>query len=200
MPVHPTRAILSPGDTPQPESNGPEDARALASRAVRGDVAAFEQLYRRSSGRVYALCLRMSGDPQRARELAHDAFVRAWERLATFRGDAEFDTWIHRLTVNVVLADRRTERRRQQRVTLADDEPGVALDAAPARAGRDVLARLDLERAIATLQPGPREVFVLHDVEGYGHDEIARRMGMPAGTVRSMLHRARKALMNWMEK
>jgi RNA polymerase sigma-70 factor (ECF subfamily) len=107
---------------------------------------------------------------------------------------------MHRLTVNVVLADRRTERRRQQRVTLAEDEPGVSLDAAPARAGRDVLARLDLERAIATLQPGPREVFVLHDVEGYGHDEIARRMGMPAGTVRSMLHRARKSLMNWMEK
>jgi RNA polymerase sigma-70 factor (ECF subfamily) len=201
MPVHPTRAILSPPDTPQPESNSPDDdARALVSRAVRGDVAAFEQLYRRSSGRVYALCLRMSGDPQHARELAHDAFVRAWERLASFRGDAEFDTWMHRLTVNVVLADRRTERRRQQRVTLAEDEPGVSLDAAPARAGRDVLARLDLERAIATLQPGPREVFVLHDVEGYGHDEIARRMGMPAGTVRSMLHRARKSLMNWMEK
>jgi RNA polymerase sigma-70 factor (ECF subfamily) len=142
----------------------------------------------------------MSGDPQRARELAHDAFVRAWERLSTFRGESGFDTWMHRLTVNVVLGARRSDRRREQRVSLAEDEPLAAIDAVAAPPVRDVVTRLDLDRAIASLQPGAREVFVLHDVEGYGHDEIARRMGMPAGTVRSTLHRARKALIKWMER
>ena len=196
-----THATLPAGDMREPEPADPAEATpALVAKAARGDVAAFEQLYHRSSGRVYALCLRMSGDPQRARELAHDAFVRAWERLASFRGEAGFDTWMHRLTVNVVLAARRSDRRREQRVALADDEPGDPIDAAPARPVRDVHSALDLERAIASLQPAPREVFVLHDVEGYGHEEIARRMGLPSGTVRSMLHRARKALIHWMER
>lgn len=196
-----THATIPAGDMREPEPANPaEDTPALVAKAARGDVAAFEQLYRRSSGRVYALCLRMSGDPQRARELAHDAFVRAWERLASFRGEAGFDTWMHRLTVNVVLGARRSDRRREQRVALADDEPGDPIDTAPARPVRDVHSALDLERAIASLQPAPREVFVLHDVEGYGHEEIARRMGLPSGTVRSMLHRARKALIHWMER
>jgi RNA polymerase sigma-70 factor (ECF subfamily) len=201
MPASRSRVLELTGDMNDPEPvPAASDTQALAERAARGDVAAFEQLYHRSSGRVYALCLRMSGDPQRARELAHDAFVRAWERLSTFRGESGFDTWMHRLTVNVVLGARRSDRRREQRVSLAEDEPLAAIDAVAAPPVRDVVTRLDLDRAIASLQPGAREVFVLHDVEGYGHDEIARRMGMPAGTVRSTLHRARKALIKWMER
>lgn len=175
----------------------PDDTTALATRAARGDVAAFEQLYRRCVGRVYATCLRMTGDAVRARELSHDAFVRAWEKLATFRGESGFETWMHRLTVNVVLAATRSRRRREARVTLVDE-----LDATPHApvAPGDPAARLDLERAVAALPASARMVFVLHDVEGYRHDEIAERMDLAPGTVRSQLHRARKLLMRMLSR
>ncbi|MCC6317923.1 MAG: sigma-70 family RNA polymerase sigma factor [Gemmatimonadaceae bacterium] len=166
------------------------------ARASAGDVAAFQRLYERSASRVFGLCLRMTADAQRARELSHDAFVRAWERLPGFRGESHFDTWMHRLTVNVVLEQARSDRRREARVALADDE-GTATtgDVAGAHGPDDVLERIDLERAIAALPPNARAVFVLHDVEGFRHDEIAERMHLAAGTVRAHLHRARQLLM-----
>ena len=168
---------------------------ALAARAAAGDVGAFRQLYERCAGRVFALCLRMTGSPQRGKELAHDAFVRAWEKLPQFRGESAFDTWLHRLTVNVVLESRRAEQRREARVTLADDEASPdPMGNAAARPSTDVLSRIDLERAIALLPPGARTVFVLHDVEGYRHEEIAERLELAPGTVRAQLHRARQLL------
>ena len=173
-----------------------DDTPALVALAAGGDVQAFERLYERSAGRVFALCVRMTGDRQRARELTHDAFVRAWERLASFRGESQFDTWMHRLTVNVVLQGTRSDQRREARVVLVDDEGAQdAMRAAAAAPATDVLVRLDLERAIAALPPNAREVFVLHDVEGYRHDEIAQRMQLAPGTVRAHLHRARQLLM-----
>lgn len=175
-----------------------QDDATLASAAAAGEMHAFELLFSRHAGRAYALCLRMSGDRQRARELAHDAFVRAWERIGTFRGEAAFGTWLHRLTVNVVLEATRADRRRTARVSLADDEEDAALHPDPVTT--DVGSRIDLERGIALLPPNARQVFVLHDVEGYRHDEIARQMSLAPGTVRAHLHRARKFLLTWLNR
>ena len=171
------------------------DERALVERAVRGDLGAFEELYRRHAGRVHALCLRMSGDPARARELTQDVFVRLWERLGSFRGEAALSTWLHRLAVNVVLVSLRGERRRTRRVMLADDEGEPGTLAEGSAAPEAIEDRLDIEAAVAALPPGARTVFVLHDVEGYRHEEIARMTGAAPGTLRAQLHRARKLLM-----
>jgi RNA polymerase sigma-70 factor, ECF subfamily len=176
-----------------------DDAGALVALAARGDVTAFEKLYTRSAGRVFAVCMRMTGDSQRARELAHDTFVRAWERLSTFRGEAAFDTWIHRIAVNVVLTEERGERRRRARlVEHDDDEEGT--DARFGAPGPDVEQRIDLERAIAALPQRARQVFVLHDVEGYRHDEIADRLELQASSVRAQLHRARRLIMRMLNR
>jgi RNA polymerase sigma factor (sigma-70 family) len=168
---------------------------AIAARARRGEADAFEELYKAHSGRVYALCLRLTADPVQARELTQDVFVRAWEALPEFRGDANITTWLHRIAVNAMLMQRRTDRRRNARVTLADDESddsGAPIDGTAGPA--DVGMAIDLERAVAALPPGVRRAFVLHDVEGYSHEEIAHMTGLAAGTLRAQLHRARQLL------
>ena len=175
------------------------DDRDLASRALAGDTRSFEVLFERHAGRVYALCVRMAGDRQRARELAHDALVRAWERLGSYKGEAAFGTWLHRLTVNVVLESARSQRRREARVALAEDDD-ANIGGAPELAPSDVGDRIDLERAIAKLPRNARQVFVLHDVEGFRHDEIADRLAIAPGTVRAHLHRARKLLIAWLDR
>ena len=177
-----------------------DDIAALVALAARGDVSAFEQLYTKCAGRVYAVCVRMTGDPQRAREYTHDAFVRAWERLSTFRGEASFETWMHRLTVNVVLTATRGERRRAARFVPTPDEPAAETDMALSTPAPDVETRVDLERAIAALPPRAREVFVLHDVEGYRHEEIADRLDLEASSVRANLHRARRLIMRMLTR
>jgi RNA polymerase sigma factor (sigma-70 family) len=181
------------------------DAR-LIERARTGDVAAFEQVYRREVGRVFALCLRMTADAERARELTQTVFIRAWDRLGSFRGDSQLSSWLHRIAVNEVLVDARTERRRRARVVLAEDAAAAEHDLddkerhdAPRTEGItlpvDTESRIDLERAIAKLPPGARTVFVLHDIEGYRHEEISQMTGSAEGTLRAQLHRARKLLM-----
>jgi RNA polymerase sigma-70 factor (ECF subfamily) len=187
--------MIDPQATP-----GGDDTASLVVLAARGDVNAFERLYARSAGRVYAVCVRMTGDPQRAREFTHDAFVRAWERLSTFRGDAAFETWMHRLAVNVVLTATRGERRRAAHLVATTDEPAAESDAAFSRPAPDVETRIDLERAIAALPPRAREVFVLHDVEGYKHEEIADRLELEASSVRAQLHRARRLMMRMLTR
>lgn len=175
----------------------PADANALIHRAQQGDQTAFATLYREHVGRVYALCLRLTADPARAEELTQDAFVRAWERLASFRGESAFASWLYRLTVNVVWLDLRTTRRRVARVFPTDDpatfeRPGERAEEG-SRLGDPGLS-LDLERAVAALPAGAREVFVLHDVEGYRHDEIAELTGIAVGTSKAQLFRARRLL------
>lgn len=166
------------------------DAASLAERAAGGDVGAFEELYRSSVGRVYGLCLRMCGNRSLAEELTQEAFVRAWQKLPSFRGDSAFSTWMHRLTVNVVLGHQRSAGRRQSREHAAGDEWYGDGDAARARPG----VAVDLERAIAALPDRARTVFVLHDVEGYKHSEISRLAGMAVGTSKAQLSRARQLL------
>ena len=166
------------------------DDPSLVRRAARGDVEAFEALYRRSVGRVFALCLRMCGNRSLAEDLTQEAFVRAWQKLPSFRGDSAFATWMHRLTVNVVLGHLRSSGRRQDRESAAGDLWGTT---EAGRSDRPADA-VDLERAIAALPDRAREVFVLHDVEGYKHTEIADLAGMAVGTSKAQLNRARRLL------
>jgi RNA polymerase sigma-70 factor (ECF subfamily) len=166
------------------------EERQLVSRAQAGDMAAFEELYRRNVGRVYALCMRMAGDASLAEELAQDVFVRAWERLGTFRGESAFSSWLHPLTVNVALSERRARRRRVARVMTTDDL--TPFEKPTRTAGPE--AGLDLEKALDALPPGARSVFVLHDVEGYRHQEIAEMTGVAEGTSKAQLHRARRMM------
>ena len=173
------------------------DPSDLIHRAQQGDQAAFEALYRAHVGRVYALCLRLTADRARAEELTQDAFVRAWERLASFRGESAFSSWLYRLTVNVVFLGERTGRRRALRVFTTADP--AALER-PGDTSGTAAIQLDLERAIAALPPGARQVFVLHDVEGYRHHEIAELTGIAVGTSKAQLFRARRLLREALSK
>jgi RNA polymerase sigma-70 factor (ECF subfamily) len=164
--------------------------REVVRRAQAGELEAFEQLYRENVRRVYALCYRLAGEAGLAEELAQEVFVRAWQKLASFRGESAFSSWLHTLTVNVALSERRTRRRRTARV-LATEDPTVFERGEPTP--RPELG-VDLERALQELPPGARAVFVLHDVEGYRHDEIAQRIGVAVGTSKAQLHRARRLL------
>lgn len=164
--------------------------RDLVSRAKSGDVRAFESLYRSHAARVYAICLRMVADPSRAEDLTQEAFVRAWEKLGSFRGQSAFATWLHRLTVNVVLGEIRSRGRRKDE-GVANEELRAVPDPRPQRHPE---ASIDLERAIATLPTQARMVFVLHDVEGFRHADIGRLMGIATGTSKAHLHRARQIL------
>lgn len=165
----------------------PESDVALAAS---GDREAFERLYRANSGRVFALCVRMVGDRSSAEELTQDVFVRAWNKLGQFRGDSSFSTWLHRLAVNVVLNVRKQQGRHRLRHEEMDEESNSLPQSGLPVPGM----RLDLEAAIAMLPPGARRVFVLHDVEGYTHEEIAAQTGVTTGATKSQLHRARMLL------
>ena len=164
-----------------------ESVEDLVRLAQEGDDRAFEEVYRRTVERIYAVCLRMCGDAEEASELVQDVFVRAWERLRSFRGDALFTTWLHRLAVNHVLQERRSRGRRASREVAAPDLERFGRAAVRAMPG----TRIDLERAIAALPPKARRVLVLRDVEGYKYDEIAEMTGVSLGTVKAQIHRAR---------
>lgn len=167
------------------------DESELIRLAKEGDLGAYEELYRAYVGRIHGLCLRMTRSAERAEELTQVAFIRAWEKLASFRGDSAFLTWLHRLTVNVVLGDVRARGRWAARFEEAA-EPGELPDSGggPRPSGTTI----DLERAIGSLPPQARTVFLLFDVEGYGHREIAEMTGLAEGTSKAHLHRARQLL------
>jgi RNA polymerase sigma-70 factor (ECF subfamily) len=175
--------------------NHPPESRPLddVALAAQGDRRAFERIYRNHVDRVFSVCVRMVGDRARAEELTQDVFVRAWDKLGSFRGDSKFSTWLHRLAVNVVLNDREAEGRRRAR---HDDgiEDMDTISYGDVRALPVPGLSLDLELAIATLPPGAKRVFVLHDVEGYTHEEIATMLGVTSGGCKAQLHRARMLL------
>jgi RNA polymerase sigma-70 factor, ECF subfamily len=161
------------------------DARAAAS----GDRRAFERLYRAHVDRVFSLCARMLADRTLAEEVTQDVFVRVWDKLPGFRGESALSTWVHRVATSVILTRRKTDATRHGRV----DPHGDAVDglaSAPVLLGD----RMDLEQAIAALPPSARRIFVLHDVEGFTHEEIAERLGITSGGSKAQLHRARLLL------
>jgi RNA polymerase sigma-70 factor (ECF subfamily) len=169
--------------------------RSDAELAAAGDRDAFERIYRQHVGRVYSLVLRMTQDRQRAEELTQDVFVRAWERIGKFRGDSLISTWLHRIAVNIALGAFASGRRDAARSgALAAD------DVAPRRYTRPGGEKLDLEAAIAGLPRGARAVFLLHDVEGYKHEEIAGMLRITSGGSKAQLHRARRLLREALER
>jgi len=176
-------ALRSPVDS-VPAAEPPSDV----ARAAAGDARAFEALYRAHLPRVHSLVRRMTAGRD-ADELTQDVFVRVWQKLATFRGDSSFATWLHRLAVNVVIERFRTEQTRRAR--MHDGEQIFELLPAPAQT-RDI--GMDFETALERLPDGARQIFVLHDVEGYKHHEIATMLEISAGTSKAQLHRARMML------
>jgi len=179
----------------QVEGDPRVEERQLVDRAMAGDVGAFEELYGLHVGRVYALCLRLSASTQLAEELTQDVFVRAWQKLRSFRGESAFFSWLYRLATNVVFSEGRASARRRARIQATDD-----LSAFEGRGPRSrPEARMDLEKAIASLPAGARNVFVLHDVEGYRHHEIGQLLGVATGTSKAQLHRARRLLREALE-
>jgi RNA polymerase sigma-70 factor, ECF subfamily len=177
---------------PVPASEAQLTEAIAIKRAQQGDSSAFEFLYSRHKDRVFGLCWRMTKDVSMAEEVTQDAFLQVYRKLATFRGDSQFSTWLHRLTVNVVLMHLR--RKRLAEVPLEDLSTE---DESPRQYGEKdltldgVVERVRLERAIADLPPGYRLVFILHDIEGYEHQEIAEMLGCTAGNSKSQLHKAR---------
>jgi len=171
-----------------------DSERADVALAAAGDAQAFERLYRQHVNRIHSLVRRMAGDQGDVDELTQDVFVRAWQRLSTFRGEAAFGTWLHRLAVNLVLNWQKSASRGRK---LFDDD--TALELAPSRRQTPEY-RMDLEEALRKLPPGARQVLVLHDVEGFRHEEIASMLGVQTGTSKAQLHRARKLLRGYVER
>ena len=171
------------------------DAEAAdTALAASGDASAFERLYRTHVTRVHSLVRRML-DADEADDLTQDIFVRAWQKLGTFRGESAFGTWLHRVAVNVVLARRKTLGVERGRFHGGED----SLAGVPGRRETPEIS-MDFEEALATLPDGARQVFVLHDVEGYRHEEIARMLGVVPGTSKSQLHHARMALRRHLDR
>lgn len=175
------------------QASATADDSADVALAAAGDRRAFERLYRTHVNRVFTLCTRMCGSRVRGEELTQDVFVRAWEKLAQFRGDAAFSTWIHRVAVNVVLTDRKNEGRDRKRLVADESESGESLIERASTIPR-YGDRMDLTAAMSLLPPGAKKIFVLHDVEGYKHEEIADMCGITAGGSKAQLHRARLLL------
>jgi RNA polymerase sigma factor (sigma-70 family) len=190
------RADMDGGDPVRLAAVAASDDADLADVrvAARGDVRAFERLYQRHANRIHGVVWRLAGGVQaRAEELVQDTFVRAWQRLDSFRGDSRFSTWLHRLAVNTALMDLRAGRSRPEgRLDPDSDDWDGGHEESPG-------LRLDLERAVASLPPRARAVLVLHDIEGWQHQEIGSELGMAVGTSKAQLHRARALLRKRLE-
>lgn len=176
------------------QANGPGSSDTVR-RAQAGDAEAFGALYAAHAGRIFALCLRLCGDRAEAEERLQDVWVRCWRQLPSYRSESGFGTWLWRLAVNEVLAVRRAASRRAKRVVFTDTPEALErpLEAPPGE-------RLDLERAIGLLPNGARTVFVLHDIEGFQHAEIAAMTGIAVGTSKAQLFRARRLLREALER
>jgi RNA polymerase sigma-70 factor (ECF subfamily) len=191
--------LTDPQQKQGPKKQGDEFNEAEAiEKAKLGDAAAFQALYEKHKRRVYSLCLRMTANTAEAEDLAQEAFLQLYRKIATFRGESAFSTWLHRLSVNVVLM----HLRKKSLPVISLDEPAASgeEDAPKRDFGADDLAlsgsidRLQLQRAVESLPPGYRMIFVLHDVEGYEHNEIATLVGCSIGNSKSQLHKARMKL------
>ena len=183
---HSARVVMPLRQKSEPQAIATEAEDVALARG--GDVRAFERLYRAHCGRVHGLAWRMMGSEDAA-ELTQDVFVRAWSKLSTFRGESAFGTWLYRLAINLILTRRAQRTTRREREV---DDP-ERLEALPARPGGSDLS-MDFDRAIVRLPEGARQVFVLHDVEGYKHEEIGAMLGVNPGTSKAQLHRARMIL------
>jgi len=172
----------------------PLSDHALAIAAGEGDMQAFELLYERHHRRVYSLCLRMTQNPVEAEDLAQEAFIQLFRKIGSFRGDSAFTTWLHRLTVNQCLMHFRKKSVKLEKTTEEGDTPVQIVRGTENPNSMPVLDRIALDNALKQLPTGYRTVFVLHDVEGHEHEEIAKILGVAVGTSKSQLHKARMKL------
>ncbi len=184
---------------PKAES-APLSDHALAHAAGQGDMTAFEELYLRHNRRVYSLCLRMTQNVAEAEDLAQEAFIQLFRKIGSFRGESAFTTWLHRLTVNQVLMHFRKRSVKLERTTEEGETPAQIVRGTENPNKMPVLDRIGLETALKQLPPGYRSVFVLHDIEGHEHDEIAKILGVAVGTSKSQLHKARMKLRRLLKK
>jgi len=169
--------------------------RDLAARCRRGEMIAFEELYRRHSGRLYTVAYRMTGSAADAEDMLQDVFLQAFRRIDSYRGEAALGTWLYRLAVNACLDHLRSHQGRQRKATdFIEDVEGLEPVADPTWQPDRALDRIDLESAISRLPPSYRAAFVLHDVEGHEHHEVADMLGIAEGTSKSLLHKARRRL------
>jgi RNA polymerase sigma-70 factor (ECF subfamily) len=167
--------------------------------AQQGDVAAFERIYRLHSRKVYTLCLRMVSDRSEAEDLTQDVFLQLFRKINTFRGESAFSTWLHRMSVNIVLLRFRKKSPPEKSLeTITNPEQGSSAEArefgGPDLRLKGAVDRIALETAINELPPGYKAMFILHDVQGYNHDEIAEIFGCSAGNSKSQVHKARTRL------
>jgi RNA polymerase sigma-70 factor (ECF subfamily) len=172
----------------------------LARAAAAGDATAFERLYEQHNKRVYSLCFRMLGDASQAEDLTQEVFLQVFKKIGSFRGDSAFTTWLHRLTVNQVLMHFRKRGVKLEHTSDEGDFTNVVETPLQSTRRISMVDRLALEKAISELPPGYRTVFVLHDVQGYEHEEISGLLDVSIGTSKSQLHKARMRLRELLTK
>jgi RNA polymerase sigma-70 factor (ECF subfamily) len=187
-------AIGSSNVTRLPTAAPRQDELALAERCRQGDLGAFEELYQAHAGRLYNVAYRMVGNPADAEDLLQDIFLAAHRKLESFRGESALGTWLYRLAVNLCLDHLRSRTGRASQLTdPLDDERGL-LDVKSRGLAENAVTKMDIERALSQLPEGCRTAFVLHDVEGLEHREVAEVMGIAEGTSKSQVHKARLRL------
>lgn len=181
---------------PRNESTFAEDAPDidLCRLAADGNIPAFELLYERYHRRTYSLCLRMTGSPTEAEDLTQEVFIQLFRKISSFRGDSAFSTWLHRLTVNQVLMHFRRRSVKNEKTSEDGEIPEQTVVGSANPNRMQVVDRIALRNAIAELPRGYKSVFLLHDVQGYEHEEVARQLGISVGTSKSQLHKARLKL------
>src|SRR5215813_14953447 len=172
----------------------------LAQAASKGDMAAFEEIYQRHHRRVYSICLRMLQNAYEAEDLTQDVFIQLYRKIGSFRGDSAFTTWLHRMTVNQVLMHFRKRTVKYEKTTEEGETP-VQIVSGTANPDRmRVVDKIALDNAIEQLPAGYKNVFVLHDVEGFEHEEVAKILGCSVGTSKSQLHKARLKMRKLLKK
>ena len=172
----------------------------LAQVASKGDMAAFEEIYRRHHRRVYSICLRMLQNASEAEDLTQDVFIQLYRKIGSFRGDSAFTTWLHRMTVNQVLMHFRKRTVKFEKTTEEGDTPEQIVSGTANPEKMRIVDKIALDNAIEQLPAGYKNVFLLHDVEGFEHEEVARILGCSVGTSKSQLHKARLKLQKLLKK
>ncbi|MFM9905711.1 MAG: RNA polymerase sigma factor [Pyrinomonadaceae bacterium] len=172
----------------------------LAKVAAHGDMAAFEELYKRHHRRVYAVCLRMLQNTSEAEDLTQDVFIQLYRKIGSFRGDSAFTTWLHRMTVNQVLMHFRKRTVKFEKTTEEGETPEQVVSGSTNPHKMQIVDKIAIDNAVAQLPDGYKSVFILHDVEGFEHEEVARILGCSVGTSKSQLHKARLKLQKLLKK
>ena len=172
----------------------------LTKAAASGDMMAFEELYQRHHRRVYSICLRMLQNASEAEDLTQDVFIQLYRKVGSFRGDSAFTTWLHRLTVNQVLMHFRKRNVKFEKTTEEGETPVQIVPGTESPFKMPIVDKIAIDTAIAQLPEGYKNVFVLHDVEGFEHEEVARILGCSVGTSKSQLHKARLKMRKLLKK